>query len=60
MPEPFANPRYAPCESPDLQGESCVTLLESDFDVYLDDIAMFCEMAGNDPAQCDIREENKP
>jgi len=57
MPEPFANPRYGGCTSLDLAGYECVTMPVIDFNMYLDDLVMFCEATGNDPEQCDVREE---
>lgn len=53
VPMPEANPVYATC--PNLREKECVTILTTDFNIYLDQLAMFCEMAGNDPEFCDIR-----
>jgi len=53
MPVPYRTPVYGPC--PRREDETCVTLLEDDFDIYLTDLALLCEIVGNDPRQCDIR-----
>lgn len=53
MPTPFRTPVYGAC--PRRENETCVTLLERDFDIYLTDLALLCEVVGNDPEQCDIR-----